>query len=695
MSWQITSYKRSLLNNRIEFHFLGKITPILKDVGIFHGAYDREDFKKLTSIISPSFIGLFSIWPETYCHTLTEAWDCGIPVIATDIGALKERIENTNCGQLVDYTSPRDAYDKIIELINNPDKYQELKDNIDNLELKTAKEMAEEYNGIYMNLINYNKSLAKSSLNLKELIKNHRTIKKTFDDFLKESIRNPLIQYPLDNDKRRLISMMNSVVLALKNHVPDEKPLVSIILPVYNRAHVVSHAINSVLNQTYENFELIIVDDGSIDSSVEVIKSFKDDRIKLISNKINKGVSKSRNIGLENAQGVYIAYLDSDNTWESEYLETIVGSFYRLPDADAVYCGQYLYHRFSDKNPFGIRFGSMNKSLLNNLNSIDMNCFCHKKEIYDDMGGFDEELKRFVDWDLILRINSKYNIYSVPVLLSNYYLNNVSNRISTVEDEDLSYNAIKNKITLYNVKSHEDKLSTNKPITILIPNAETKHNIKDCLDAVFSQNLSEIHEIKIIYNGNMDIFNYITDLNKPFITLVKYDNSVSLTENIFNQFNEVDEGNDVILLNNLAIINNTTFATLQYYSENLNNPGMIIPQQIILSKEDEVDDFITRHMPYARDDIDCDVALSRYNSNMINIPIFSSGEYYELDTAPFFCMYLKEEVISLFKNNRVGDVYDFYEFGHLLSEYVKYILNYNIYYVYESKAFYNIRGRKL
>ena len=693
-AYYIREIKKYDKDNRIEFHFLGKITPILKDAGIFHGEYEREDFKRLTSNISPSFIGLFSIWPETYCHTLTEAWDCGIPVIATNLGALKERIDNTGCGKLVDYTSPKDAYEKIIELIDNPDEYQTLKDNIDNLDLKTAKQMGQEYNDIYVNLINYNKPLAKSSLNLKEMISNHRSIKKSFSQFLIESIRNPLMQYPLDNDKRRYLAMMNSLGISLRNYVPEEKPLVSIILPVYNRQRVVSQAINSVLDQTYENFELIVVDDGSSDGSVNVVESFEDSRIKLICNEINKGVSKTRNIGLENAQGEYIAYLDSDNTWEPEYLETMVASFYRIPDADAIYCAQNLYHRFSDRFPFGIRFGSMNKSLLNNSNNIDMNCFCHKREVYDELGGFDENLRRFVDWDLILKINSKYSIYSIPVILSNYYLNNVNNRISDVEDEDESYSEIKNKIALYNVQSLEDKITNNKPITILIPNAETKNNIKNCLDALFSQNLSQIHEIRIIYNGNMDAFNYIHELNKSCITLVKYDNSLSLTENIFNQFNEIDNNCDVVLLNSLAILNNSTLASLQYYSQHLDNSGIVVPQQIILSLE-EKDDLITRHMPYSSDKIDCDVALSRYNSSIINVPIFSSGEYYELDTASFFCMYLKEEVINQFKINPIEDMYDYYEFAQLLSEYVRYILDYKIYYVYESKAFYNIRGRKL
>ena len=97
--------------------------------------------------------------------------------------------------------------------------------------------------------------------------------------------------------------------------------LASIIMPSYNTANYISDSIRSVLAQTYANWELIIVDDCSTDDSVEIIKSFKDPRIRLLQNEKNSGAALSRNYALREAKGKWIAFLDSDDVWDAEKLE--------------------------------------------------------------------------------------------------------------------------------------------------------------------------------------------------------------------------------------------------------------------------------------------------------------------------------------------------------------------------------------
>lgn len=97
--------------------------------------------------------------------------------------------------------------------------------------------------------------------------------------------------------------------------------LVSIIMPSYNTGKFIKKTINSVINQTYNNWELIIVDDGSTDNTDEVVRAIKDDRIKYIKNKVNKGAAISRNIALREAKGRWIAFLDSDDLWKEDKLE--------------------------------------------------------------------------------------------------------------------------------------------------------------------------------------------------------------------------------------------------------------------------------------------------------------------------------------------------------------------------------------
>ena len=97
--------------------------------------------------------------------------------------------------------------------------------------------------------------------------------------------------------------------------------LVSIITPCYNSEKYLKATFNSIQNQTYQNWEWIIVDDCSTDDSIELIKSFGEDRIKLLANEVNSGASLSRNKALKSANGIYITFIDSDDLWESTFLE--------------------------------------------------------------------------------------------------------------------------------------------------------------------------------------------------------------------------------------------------------------------------------------------------------------------------------------------------------------------------------------
>jgi len=103
-------------------------------------------------------------------------------------------------------------------------------------------------------------------------------------------------------------------------------PLISVIIPLYNKESWVERAIQSVLNQTYKNFELLIVNDGSTDGSLEKVKKFKDKRIRVFSKK-NEGLSITRNFGIKYSKGDYIAFLDADDEWAEKELEYLIKGF--------------------------------------------------------------------------------------------------------------------------------------------------------------------------------------------------------------------------------------------------------------------------------------------------------------------------------------------------------------------------------
>jgi len=120
--------------------------------------------------------------------------------------------------------------------------------------------------------------------------------------------------------------------------MPEKNPTVSVIISTYNRAHLIGRAIQSVLNQTYQDFEVIVVDDGSTDNTEEIVKSFNDPRIRYIRHEKNKGAAAARNTGIKAARGKYIAFQDSDDEWLPEKLEKQMKVFENAPpEAGVVY----------------------------------------------------------------------------------------------------------------------------------------------------------------------------------------------------------------------------------------------------------------------------------------------------------------------------------------------------------------------
>ena len=141
----------------------------------------------------------------------------------------------------------------------------------------------------------------------------------------------------------------------------ENSPLISIILPTFNREKIVITAIQSILEQTYTKFQLIIVDDHSTDETARVISNLKDKRIQLICNEENRGPAISRNIGVTYAASNIITFHDSDDIWHKDKLEKQIEYWKRNPDAIMVY-SRYLYN--TDERTFEIPEHSLERECL-------------------------------------------------------------------------------------------------------------------------------------------------------------------------------------------------------------------------------------------------------------------------------------------------------------------------------------------
>jgi GT2 family glycosyltransferase/glycosyltransferase involved in cell wall biosynthesis len=152
----IKNIKKQDVNNRLEFHFMGMValhSSDMEDYGIHHGTYKRDEFCMEVAKIKPSFIGILTICSETYCHTLSEAWNCGVPVLSTKIGALEERVNQNGGGWFLEHEDPQKAYQEILRIADSTEEYLEVAEQVKNISLKSTAVMAEEYMDMYSELL--------------------------------------------------------------------------------------------------------------------------------------------------------------------------------------------------------------------------------------------------------------------------------------------------------------------------------------------------------------------------------------------------------------------------------------------------------------------------------------------------------------------------------------------------------------
>jgi len=197
-------------------------------------------------------------------------------------------------------------------------------------------------------------------------------------------------------------------------------PLISVIIPTFNRAHLLRRAVKSVLNQTYARFEVIIINDGSSDDTKEVISQFDDERIRY-KNQKNKGVSAARNKGIMLARGEYIAFLDDDDEWFPRKLERQVHAFARAPKkVGLVYTG-FKFKIFDSSmlppNFLLTRNGNVHRHLFSIDSCAIPSIIMVRKSCFEKCGKFNENLLAGEDRDFGFRLSSMFWFKYIPEVL--------------------------------------------------------------------------------------------------------------------------------------------------------------------------------------------------------------------------------------------------------------------------------------
>ncbi|MED5364103.1 MAG: glycosyltransferase family 2 protein [Bacteroidota bacterium] len=221
----------------------------------------------------------------------------------------------------------------------------------------------------------------------------------------------------------------------------------SVVIPVFNKEKYIKETILSVFNQTYDNYEIIIINDASTDNSLKIIEEVISDKAVIINNKNNLGLSASRNIGFEASSDKFVAFLDGDDVWDKNFLkeineliinfpkESIFGTYYKEN-----YDGKILYPKINIKEKLlGTKFVVKNffEANLRRL-IITQSCLVFKKNIFDTVGLYNPEITFAEDIDFYIRCFQNFNLaYSYQT----YHMQRkmVHKSISNSKTDNLNY----------------------------------------------------------------------------------------------------------------------------------------------------------------------------------------------------------------------------------------------------------------
>lgn len=206
--------------------------------------------------------------------------------------------------------------------------------------------------------------------------------------------------------------------------------MISIVIPLYNKEHQIAKTLQSVFAQTYTDYEIVIVNDGSTDNSVAVVGEINDPRIRLISQQ-NKGVSAARNKGINEAKGDYIAFLDSDDNWEPDYLESIADLIKKYPEANIFGCRYKFSDEYGNERHTIVRFLEFEgrDGIINNYFKVASNsdaplwtsAIVAKRSALIQIGGFPEGVVSGEDLLTWAKLACNFKIAFLNEVKATYY----------------------------------------------------------------------------------------------------------------------------------------------------------------------------------------------------------------------------------------------------------------------------------
>ena len=474
--------------------------------------------------------------------------------------------------------------------------------------------------------------------------------------FLAWMFHHRVLPAPFNDIDRICLAFFDAQADRLAAAVPSAagaEPLVSILMPTHNAAASLPAAIGSVLAQTLTDWELIIIDDASQDGTNAVLGELDDPRICCLKLTENGGPALARQVGLAQARGRLVAYLDADNHWDPRFLAVMAGKLLAEPDRDAAFCGQYLHHQGAAQ-AFAVRFGAFNPALNDNESTIDINCLMHCREAGIACGGFNRQYRRLEDWDFVLRLTAAKAPLFVPVVLSHYRVAEKSDAKSAQEAAAWRRITGQRAATREAFQLGDDSTVLWAPpapvrpraerISIVIPSFEIPDTLTLCVARVMATIDPARVEVILCDNGSgPQTIARLKSLQAkwPMLRIEYLAENAGFTHAANRGMELAGPGNHVVLLNNDAIVMEGWLEALLDVASRP-DAGIIAPRQMLLAGTPT----IAAHAPAANEHLEIDVSLSAHHANVLaNAPVLPDG-ILELNFVPFFCVLLTRPLLD-------------------------------------------------
>lgn len=218
--------------------------------------------------------------------------------------------------------------------------------------------------------------------------------------------------------------------------------MVSVIIPTYNRADTIKRSIDSVLSQSYRDFEIIVVDDGSTDNTEQIVMGCADSRIRYLKNDRRIGANGARNVGIQHAVGEYIAFQDSDDVWRSDKLEKQMDMLQNRKELDVVY-SRYARHWSDGRSMLVPDINYTREQLqdgiahiLANFNVIGTPTMIARRKCFEECGMFDLKIRRYQDWEINIGFVQRYQYGFIDEVLLDAYISpdSITNTVTSTFD---------------------------------------------------------------------------------------------------------------------------------------------------------------------------------------------------------------------------------------------------------------------